>query len=267
MVADAGGPIAPSTLARNMAGTLPAGPAVELRAWWPSASLLFAPACDRERLAAAFGSGTHAVVADLEDATPPDRKEEGRRVLAEVFRSAAGAARLVRVNAPETGLTAADLDALDGLELDALVLPKATPESVTELGTEGPPVIAIIESAAGLRLAYEVAASPRVAALLLGALDLGADLRLEPRADAVELLYARSKIVADSAAAGKRAPFDRVYTPVDDTVGLEADARFGRSIGFGGKGCTHVGQPEVVNRVFATGGVSLAEAKSAAFKE
>ena len=229
-------------------------------------SLLFVPAYDPARLTAAFGSGADAVVADLEDATPPDRKEEGRRVVAEVLASVTGAARVVRVNAPETGLTPADLDALAGLELDALVLPKATPEAVAALGPAGPPMIAIVESAAGLRLAYETAASPRVAALLLGALDLGADLRLEPRADALELLYARSKIVADSAAAGVRAPFDRVFTPVVDLPGLEADARFGRSLGFGGKGCTHPGQPEVVNRVFATGDVSLADAKAAVFE-
>lgn len=217
----------------------------------PYRSLLFVPAHEADRLDAAYASGADAVVADLEDAVPIDRKEEARTVLVAVLPHAKGAARLVRVNAPETGLADDDLAAIAELELDALVLPKATPDSVAALGDAGPPLIAVIESAAGLRQAYEVAAAPRVVALALGALDLALDLRLEARSDALELLYARSKLVVDSAAAGVRPPFDRVYTRFDDPAGLEADALFARSLGFGGKNCSHASQPAVVNRVFA----------------
>ena len=115
-------------------------------------------------------------------------------------------AAVVRVNGADTRWFADDLAAAGELELDALVLPKATPEAVDALGPDGPPVIAIVETAQGLRLAYETASSPRVAALLLGAADLGAELGSEPRPDGLEVLYARSKVVADSAAAGIRAP-------------------------------------------------------------
>jgi citrate lyase subunit beta/citryl-CoA lyase len=213
-------------------------------------SLFFVGADEPARLEAAFASGADAVVADLEDFTPAERKHEARRVLAAVLPSARGAARLVRINVPGTELAAADLEAIAGLPLDAIVVPKATPDGIAALGPDGPPLIAVIESAAGLHSAYEVACSARVGALVLGANDLGADLRLEPRADALELLFARSKVVADSAAAGIRAPFDRVFGRHDDPAGLEADARFARSLGFGGKGCTHASQPEVVNGVF-----------------
>ena len=103
----------------------------------PYRSLLFVPAHDRQRLAAAFASGADAVVADLEDAVPPDRKDEARHVVAEFLPAAGGAARLVRVNPPETGRLDADLAAIAGLELDAVALPKATPESVLALGATG----------------------------------------------------------------------------------------------------------------------------------
>jgi citrate lyase beta subunit len=233
----------------------------------PYRSLLFVPAHDRQRLAAAFSSGADAVVADLEDAVPPDRKDEARRVVAELLPDARGAARLVRVNPPETGLFEVDLAAIAGLELDAIALPKATPESVLALGAEGPPIVAVIESAQGLRRAYDVASLPRVAALVLGAGDLALDLRLEPRPDALELLYARSKLVADSAAAGIRAPFDRVYPRYDDPEGLESDARFARSLGFGGKACADPAQPATVNRVFeAFDREAATAAKAALFK-
>jgi citrate lyase beta subunit len=218
---------------------------------FPYRSLLFIPGHDADAYDAAYASEADAIVADLEDFVPAERKDEARRVVAARFHGASdGPARLVRINAPETGLSEADLAAIVELELDALVLPKATPEGIAALGPAGPPLIAVIESAAGLRLAYESAATPRVAALGLGAFDLAVDLRLERREDALELLYARSKLVVDSAAAGIRAPFDRVYPSLDDAVGLEADAVYARSLGFGGKNCTHASQPAVVNRVF-----------------
>jgi citrate lyase subunit beta/citryl-CoA lyase len=218
----------------------------------PYRSLLIVPGDSPEQLLAALSSAADAVIADLEDLVAPERKDEARATVADVFRSPADAARLVRVNAPETGLATVDLDAIAGLELDALVVPKATPEAILEFGAAGPPIVAIVESAAGLRCAYETAAMPRVAALVLGANDLARSLRLEQRPDAVELLYTRSKLVADSAAAGIRAPFDRVYPRRGDPEGLEADARFARSLGFGGKVCIEPVQTTVVNDAFGS---------------
>jgi citrate lyase beta subunit len=142
------------------------------------------------------------------------------------------------------------------LDLDAMLLPKATPEAVDALGADGPPVIAIVETAAGVRAAFETASHPRVAALILGAVDLGAELGLEPSAARTEILYARQKVVVDSAAAGIRAPFDVVHLDVHDTAGLEEECRAGRAMGFRGKACIHPAQVPVVNRVFAP---SLAE--------
>ena len=157
---------------------------------------------------------------------------------------------VIRLNGVDTRWFEDDLAAAAELELEALVLPKATPEAVTALGPVGPPVMAIVETAQGLRLAYETASSPRVAALLLGAVDLGAELGWEPRADGLEVLYARSKVVADSAAAGIRAPFDIVHLDTRDDAGLEAAARFAHSLGFRGKACIHPAQVPIVNRVF-----------------
>jgi citrate lyase beta subunit len=185
------------------------------------------------------------VIADLEDAVTPDRKEEARRLVLRLR------PRLVRVNGADTEWFEGDLAAAAELDLDALVLPKATPDAVSALGAAGPPVIAIVETAQGLRLAYETAAQPRVAALLLGAADLGRELGLEPRPDGLEVLHARSKVVVDSAAAGIRAPFDIVHLDTRDDAGLEAACRFARSLGFRGKACIHPAQVPIVNRLFA----------------
>jgi citrate lyase beta subunit len=161
------------------------------------------------------------------------------------------AKRVIRVNGADTRWFARDVALVRELEPDAVVLPKATPAAVAGLPADVPPVIAIVETAQGLRQAYETAADPRVAVLALGAVDLGAELGLEPRPDALEILYARSKVVTDSAAAGIRAPFDVVRLDYSDTAALEAECRLARSVGFRGKLCIHPAQIPVVNRVFA----------------
>jgi citrate lyase beta subunit len=181
----------------------------------------------------------------LEDAVAPAEKPAAREVVARI------GPRIVRVNGAGTPWFEDDLALAEGLSLDALVLPKATPEAVAALGVEGPPVIAIVETAQGLRLAYETASSPRVAALILGAVDLGAELGLEPRPDGLEILHARSKVVIDSTAAGIRAPFDIVHLDIYDDAGLEAECGLARSLGFRGKACIHPQQVPIVNRIFA----------------
>lgn len=168
---------------------------------------------------------------------------------------------VVRINGAGTPWFEDDLAAVRELPLEALVLPKATPDSVAAVDADGPPLIAIVETAQGLRLAYETASSPRVAALMLGAADLGTELGWEPRPDGLEVLHARSKVVVDSAAAGIRGPFDIVHLDIGDDVGLEAAARFARSLGFRGKACIHPAQVAIVNRVF------LPEADTVAWAE
>ena len=143
--------------------------------------------------------------------------------------------RLARVNGAGTPWIADDIAALAAIQLDAVVLPKATPAGVGVVTALGVPVIAIAETATGIRHAYDLAASPHVVALLLGAVDLSLDLGLEPRDDGLEILFARSALVVDSTAAGLRGPIDRVWTALDDDEGLAADCAFGRSLGYRGK--------------------------------
>lgn len=228
----------------------------------PLRSLLFAPGSDERKLVRALTAGADLVVADLEDAVAPAEKDAARALVAAVFSHAgATAARAVRVNGAASPHFGADLEAVRALPLDAVVLPKATPEAVDALGAEGPPVIAIVESAQGLRLAYETASRPRVAALMLGAADLGAELGLEPRPDGLEILYARSKVVADSGAARCRPPIDVVRFDFRDAEGLRREAALARSLGFGGKACIHPAQVPVVNAAFAPSEQQLAWAR------
>jgi len=230
-------------------------------------SLLFAPGSDERKLEKALSSAADGVVCDLEDAVAPGDKETAREVttlaLAQgVPRAQRGApARLLRINAAGTPWFEDDLAFAADLELDGIVLPKSSPESVELLGSSGPPVVAIIETAMGLRQAFEIASEPRVAALIVGAVDLGAEVGLEPRKDGQEILYARSKVAIDSAAAGIRGPFDVVHLDLYDGEGLEEQCRFARSLGFRGKACIHPAHVDTINRVFAPSEQEIAWAR------
>jgi citrate lyase beta subunit len=225
-------------------------------------SFLFAPGHDERKLRKALASGADVVVVDLEDAVSVERKDAAREVVRSVLADDASLGLVaIRVNGAHTAFFAADVELADELRPDVLVLPKATPEAVDALGADGPPVVAIVETADGLRHAYEVASLPRVEALVVGTVDLGVELRLEQRVDGLEILFARSKVVLDSAAARIRAPIDRVWTDVRDGDGLEADTEFARSLGFRGKACIHPDQVEIVNRVFTPSDEELLQAR------
>lgn len=198
---------------------------------------------------------------DLEDAVAPGEKAAARELVRRLLgEPGAGPARVVRVNAAGSEWFEDDLALVRELELAAVVLPKASPDAVAAVGPS-PLLIALVETAHGLRLAFETASQPNVVALALGAVDLGLELRLEPRPDGQEVLFARSKLVLDSAAAGLRAPFDLVHVAVHDDEGLEAECRLARSLGFRGKSCIHPSQVDVVNAVFEPSDADLERAQ------
>ena len=224
----------------------------------PLRSLLFAPGDDERKLRRALESGADAIVADLEDAVAPAAKDGARELTRRVLSEPAGAAlRLVRVNAVGTPWFSADLELVAELAPDAVVLPKATPEAADALAAAGAPLIAIVETAMGVRLAFETASRPHVFALLLGAVDLGAQLGLQPREDALEIHYARSKLVVDCAAAAIRAPIDVVHVAIDDLDGLARQAELARSLGLRGKAAIHPAHVGIINEVFTPSPMEL----------
>lgn len=215
-------------------------------------SLLFVRADDEAALQRALESEADAVVADLEDSTPRAAKARARDLLANTWHEAyGGPERLVRVNELHGPFAADDLALVGELSLVGLVVPNASTETINEAAVLGLPMIAVIESARGLREAYELASRPHVDALALGAKDLALNLGLEPRADAQELLYARGKIVADAIAGGVSGLFDRAWFDADVT-GATADAAFGRSLGFRGKSTLRPEHAAALNAVFAS---------------
>ena len=216
-------------------------------------SFLFAPGSEERKLRRALESDADAVIADLEDAVAPAEKAEARDLTIQlVAEIETNAARLVRVNGVGTEWHDADLAAVAASAADGIVLPKATAAAVAAVADRVDlPIVPIVETAVGLREAFAIAAHDSVRALMLGAVDLGLELGLEPRDDGHEILFARSSLVVDSAAAGLRGPIDRVWVDVRDLEGLAHDCVAGRSLGFRGKALVHPDQIAPTHEAFA----------------
>lgn len=232
----------------------------------PFRSYLYVAGSDPRRIEKALASEADAVVIDLEDAVAPNRKEEARRIAAGVLKRDNPKPVFVRVNAPGSEHSERDVEAVAGPGLAGLRLPKVesvedvlrVAERLEELGCEAG-IQCLIESAIGLEMALEIARShPRVTALAPGEADLAADLGVSGDEG---LLYARSRLVAASRAAGLQGPVQSVYTGVRDLDGLRRSTEAGRRLGFFGRSAIHPAQIPVINEVFTPTEEEVAEAK------
>jgi citrate lyase beta subunit len=225
-------------------------------------SYLFVPATDARRVDKALASDAHAVIVDLEDAVPEAGKDDARRlVVARLRERRPRGLQLVRINGLDTAYARADLEALAGLALHGVVIPKAEPQRLHSLAPSGPPVIALVETATGLRRAFETATRPRVAKLMLGVVDLAVELGATPGPDGRELLHARSALVVDSVAAGLGGPIDGPCTAIGDGDALRAETVAAQALGFTAKACIHPAQLAVVHDVFAPSSEELEQAR------
>ncbi|MCE7482028.1 CoA ester lyase [Microbacterium profundi] len=211
-------------------------------------TFLFVPGDRPDRFAKAQSSGADVVIVDLEDAVAPAAKPAARAALVEALR--AGEELAVRVSADGSSDLEADLASLAAAPAPlAVVVAKAeSAVALARIGVLGAPIIALVESAAGLVRAGELARAPGVVRLAFGALDYTLDL--DSAMDPVLIDHARVELVVQSRAAGIAAPLD---TPTTDFTRLDivkADARRARDLGMAGKLCIHPSQVAPIAAAF-----------------
>ncbi len=217
---------------------------------------LFVPGNDERKLRKALDSDTEVIIIDLEDSVPESEKRSARRIAADVLAGSRTRAVFVRVNPVRSGLLQQDLDAVAG-RADALVIPKAQPDDFPSLAS---PLVALVETARGVRGSYELASRPGVLALMLGTVDLCRELGIGVD-ETSGLLGIRTQLVVDSAAAGVASPIDGVHVKIHDHDGLRDAALHARALGFGGKACVHPRQLGVVREVFVHDPIEIARAR------
>jgi citrate lyase subunit beta/citryl-CoA lyase len=210
---------------------------------------LFGPGADAAVHAAMHASGADALILDLEDFTPRDRRPEARGRLTAFVAGcrAAGQVAAVRINALDAeGRT--DLEAAMAAGPDVIAYPmadsaaqmRALDEAIAahegQLGRTlgSTALLPVCETALGVvEVRAIAAATPRVRFALLGAEDLANDLAAERGPDAVELDHARRRFVLECRAA-RIEPIDAPYTFADST-GAAAEARYARRLGYRSK--------------------------------
>lgn len=223
-------------------------------------SLLFLPATAQHLLAKAPERGADALVVDLEDSIPPERKPAARPMaraaVAELARR--GATVLLRVNA-DPALWQQDLDGMPVQALAAVMLPKVeAPGPIEALaralaalgGGLAPPIAALVETPRGLLAARELAAHPALCALGFGAEDYAACLGVP--ASPAALSWPAQQVLTCAHAHGLQCwGLAASIAEVQDMVAFERSVLEARAMGFTGSVCIHPRQVPVVNRGFS----------------
>jgi citrate lyase beta subunit len=237
----------------------------------PRRSLLFVPGLRPDRFAKALDSGADIVCVDMEDAVALPRKDEGRALTLPLFARASHpqVEKMARINSISTLHGLKDLQAI--LECPApppsIMIPKIkSAEEIQLLDTllsTGPAreirFCVIVETNQGLERAVDIArASPRIDSMILGAVDMSADLRCQKAWE--PLLYTRSRLVHAAASAGIDL-LDVPYLNLDDPEGLSTEARACQRLGFTGKASIHPNQIAIINAAFTPDARTIEKAR------
>ena len=224
-------------------------------------SVLFLPASNPRAIAKAREAGADLVVLDLEDAVTTADKSAARKAAVEAVASDWPMPVAIRVNGVGTEWHSLDVDAVARSQVSLLVLPRAiSAHLVSDLARNvDKPVLAMIETAAGVLAAGEIGAA--CAGLIAGTNDLRADLRLPLGASREPISVSLQMIVLAARAAGVAA-FDGVFNNLEDSDGFAREAEEGRQLGFDGKSLIHPNQIVPCNRVFAPTAAEVERARA-----
>ncbi len=226
-------------------------------------SALFLPASNARAVEKARGLAADMVILDLEDAVAPELKADARVAAKAAAESDWEPLLAIRLNAADSDHHAEDLAAMADVMPDLFVLPKVERAADAE-GVQqklGQPLLAMIETPAGLYAAREIAAVKGVVGLIAGSNDLAAELRLPPGQGREGLGLALQMVLLAARAAGGIA-LDGVWNKLDDADGFAADCAAGRALGFEGKTLIHPNQIETCNRLFAPDAAELEDARA-----
>ena len=230
-------------------------------------SLLFLPATAEHLLAKATQRGADALVLDLEDAIPLDRKAPARPMaraaIAELH--ARGATVLLRVNS-DPALWQEDLHDMPLALLTAVMLPKVeTPDQVSQLAhalqahasAHAPPIAALIETPRGVLAAATIAPHAALCALGFGAEDYAACLGVPPTPAA--LTWPAQQVLTCAHAHGLQCwGLADSIADIEDMARFEAAVHAARAMGFTGSVCIHPRQVPVVQQGFSPSPAELA---------
>lgn len=223
-----------------------------------------------------LASGADALIVDLEDFTPPGRRDEARKALAGVVQGCrtSGCVAAIRINALETeGMV--DLAAAMATRPDVIVYPMSERvpqmhaldaamthwEAALDIGRGTTEIVPVCETALGVVDVRAIAGgSQRIRCALLGSEDLANSLCAERGPDAVELDHARRRFILECRAIGVE-PIDAPYT-FSDSDGAVREARLARRLGYRSKSLVRPEHARPINASFTPSVEELRQAQA-----
>jgi len=239
-------------------------------------AMMFMPGNNPAMLQNAGIYGADTVIFDLEDAVAISEKDAARQLVHNAIKYIKYPCEVaIRINHIQTPYGIDDLKVVLAAKPDLIRLPKAEfPRDIEEVdaiiseaetlhGFEAGSIkmMAAVETAKGLRNAYEIAtASPRMQALAIGGEDFIADLKTKRSKDGKELFVARSQLLLAARAAGIDA-IDTVFSVIDDEETFRAEVNLIKQLGFDGKSVINPRQVRIVHQIFTPTEQEVAQAE------
>jgi citrate lyase beta subunit len=234
------------------------------------------PGDDWKKITKAITLGVDCICMDMEDGVALNRKAEARATIARALQELdfGKSEKLARINAVGSGWEMDDLQAVLPYRPDGIVIPKVEEYAQIEWASQvieaaerqyGWPLQSIriligVETARGILNLKEIAAHPRLDAMIFGGEDFAASIGATRTPEAIELLYARQAVVVACAAFDLQA-IDIVAIDFKNLEALRAEAEFGARLGFSGKQIIHPAQVEPVQTAFTPSEETIAYAR------
>jgi citrate lyase subunit beta-like protein len=220
--------------------------------------------------------GVDSICMDMEDGTAVNKKAEARATIAKALQELdfGASEKLARINSVGSGWEKDDIEAVLPYHPDGVVIPKVESFEHVEWASKiieaaelkyGWPINSVriligVETAKGILNLKEIAAHPRLDAIIFGGEDFAASIGAVRTKDAVELLYARQAVIVACAANDLQA-IDIVTIDYKDLEALKIESQFGAGLGFSGKQIIHPNQVSVVQEAFTPSDESIAYAR------
>ena len=231
----------------------------------PRRSALYVPGANARALDKARGLEADVLLIDLGDSVAPDAKQAARQQVIQSLGEGGYGGRelIVRVNGLETewgegdlaGLAQAGADGADGILLPKVENAEMVLAALARLDAAGAPetlaIWCMMETPGAMLRADEIAAAtPRLAALVMGTTDLTKDLRARATPDRLAMLPSLGLCLLAARAHGLAA-LDGVHMDLSDDAGFRAACKQGRDLGFDGKTLIHPKTLAGANEIFA----------------
>ena len=239
-------------------------------------ALLYMPGNNWKMITKSVTLGVDSICMDMEDGTAINKKAEARTTIAKALQELdfGKSEKLVRINSVGSGWERDDIEAVLPFHPDGIVIPKVESFEHVEWASGlietaelkfGWPVNSIrvligVETPKGILNLKEIAAHPRLDAIIFGGEDFAAYIGATRTKDAIELLYARQAVVVACAANDLQA-IDIVTIDYKDIESLRAESEFGARLGYSGKQIIHPAQVEPVQTAFTPNDETIAHAK------